>query len=357
MLRQFGGADRQATTGESCRFVQLPSLPGDRDRLSVILTRTDKGFVEPLRRQFVQRCAEPFLPPLATFGKIGLFKATFEHFLAAAFKHDNIKRKIDRGAADAGAVERQRANFQRQLHCISVFQRAIQNGFAVARLADDAIRRSGANFHPISLRVEQIELVFAVVFHLAADQRIKIKCELAVFQRFFIFRGDSPGLRRQSIDGFMQAIEFGGGFVQRFFKVSNDFVANAAQAGSHHEQRMSGVLKDNKFRAVMHSAPEVIRVSAIPTNPPCTFMPRQNVIELTPCCVAAAPATGTLRKKRGLNGFAHQVQFSLKAIDEFVQAMLDDVANLSVIQFRAKLAQTPFCLVAKRGRRRAGDRA
>ena len=43
-----------------------------------------------------------------------------------------------------------------------------------------------------------------------------------------------------------------------------------------------------------------------------------------------------------MDGFAREVEFTLELIDEFVEAVLDDVADLGVIEFRAELAETAF---------------
>src|SRR4029077_1335575 len=106
----------------------------------------------------------------------------------------DVEGEIDGRAADARAVEGERADFEGELHAVVVFEGAIEDRFAVAGFADDAIWRAGADFDPVALRVEEVEFVLAVVFHLAADERMEIEVELAVFQRLLVFGGDAAGL-------------------------------------------------------------------------------------------------------------------------------------------------------------------
>ena len=95
------------------------------------------------------------------------------------------------------------------MHAVAVFERAVENRLAVARLADDAVGRPGADLHPVGLRVKQVEFVLLVVLELAADQGLKVERQAARFQRLLVLGRCAADLLRQRVDGLVEAIELG----------------------------------------------------------------------------------------------------------------------------------------------------
>ncbi len=55
------------------------------------------------------------------------------------------------------------------------FQRAVENRFTVTGCADDVIGRALAHFHPVALRVGEIEFVFLIRRELSADERVEFE--------------------------------------------------------------------------------------------------------------------------------------------------------------------------------------
>ena len=65
---------------------------------------------------------------------------------------------------------------------------------------------------------------------------------------------------------------------------------------------------------------------------------------LTAGCICPLRAQG---EKRFVDRFAHLVQLYLKRVDEFVQSLLDDLADLRVVELRAEPSQPLFGQRAK----------
>ena len=82
-----------------------------------------KRLIDPLRRQFVERGAQAFLPPLNAFGEFGFLVPADRHFARAGFEQNDVEREIDGRAADPRAIEGQRANAKRKAQSEAIFQR------------------------------------------------------------------------------------------------------------------------------------------------------------------------------------------------------------------------------------------
>src|ERR1035441_8236879 len=89
------------------------------------------------------------------------------------------------------------------------------------------------------------------------------------------------------------------------------------------------------FRATRHSLPATTRVSAIPTRPSSTVIPRQKVMSLFVhgACVGSER---TLRKKIAGDVFINDIHFRLRRVAKFVQAAGEDRLYGGEIQFAAQ---------------------
>src|SRR5258706_4385301 len=109
-------------------------------------------------------------------------------------------------------------------------------------------------------------------------------------------------------------------------------------------------LKVATLRATMISLPEVMRVSARPTRPSRTRMPRQKVMRLP-----------SRRIDRGgheesvADGLAGQVELQLQRVDGFVEAVLEDLLGAREGEFRAQLAEALLRRDAEGADRGPGD--
>jgi hypothetical protein len=128
------------------------------------------------------------------------------------------------------------------------------------------------------LQVDKKQLVFFILCALSADQRGKIKGQAAFLQRLPALLGDPADLRGKYIDRFEQMVKR---FCRRchgLFEISHRFVAQGSQARGHDEHRLMIVLVNDTLRATTISLPDKTRVSAMPTSPSDSLIPRQNVI-------------------------------------------------------------------------------
>src|SRR4051812_37773887 len=88
------------------------------------------------------------------------------------------------------------------------------------------------------------------------------------------------------------------------------------------------------FRATMTSLPEVMRVSARPTRPSRTRMPRQNVMRLP-----SRGVDGGGDEEGVGDGLSRQVELQLQRIDGLVEAVLEDLLGAGEGELRAQLAE------------------
>src|SRR5438874_413724 len=98
----------------------------------------------------------------------------------------------------------------------------------------------------------------------------------------------------------------------------------------------------------MFSLPEITRVSAMPTSPSLTLIPRQNV---TRC---ASSLRGPQREIRFVNCRADRVQLGLQSVQELMQPRRKNVIRLCVCQLGAQHAHALLGRVAKTSRLDAG---
>ena len=62
-------------------------------------------------------------------------------------------------------------------------QHTIEERFPIAGLADDAIGRTFTHLHPISLRINEIQLVLLVILQLSSNQGVEIEGQSCFVER------------------------------------------------------------------------------------------------------------------------------------------------------------------------------
>ncbi len=139
-------------------------------------------------------------------------------------EHD-IERVFDAGRAGASGIESQKSHLQSKIHVGVVPQHAIEKRFAVAGLADNAVGGALTHFHPVSLRVDEIELVFLVAFQLPSNQRVEVEDQPGFIERSLIFLGHAANLSRKHVDGFEELIEGLIAIPNSFVEISDGLVA------------------------------------------------------------------------------------------------------------------------------------
>src|SRR5262245_59416921 len=104
----------------------------------------------------------------------------------------------------------------------------------------------------------------------------------------------------------------------------------------------------------MHSLPLSTRVSAMPTRPSSTVIPRQKVMSVS----ESGPGSGgrrLLREEIGRDAFIDCIHFCLQGVAELMEAASQNRLHAGEIEFAAHHAQTLFAGACEGPDRRPGN--
>ncbi len=118
-------------------------------------TQSRERGLDPLRRQLGDRGAHALLPPVRDRAQVFALIAVFDDPETARLVQHDVQRKINVGGTEPRGIEGQDAELEGIEQRVLVLQRALENGFAVARVADDLIRSVGCDLHPVALGIDE----------------------------------------------------------------------------------------------------------------------------------------------------------------------------------------------------------